>query len=396
MESLSIHGVDPPLPPIEQSLQAPAGSSSFSWGLLVLVAAFALAARYLGPIWLRVFEATGIRTLEDWTMLLAALLAAIVIHEAGHLSAALALDFDVLGGSLGPVRLIRMHRSWSIQLSWNLFSGSVIAIPRKQSNWRTRMLTVVAAGPLATLFSGFFAALLVLRSGAPDDLLTRFLAGLVELNFFIFVFGLIPNSPASRLANDARLFYSFLRVTSEANQILLYHMVTQLQIAGLRPRDYPERVVRKLATARGRAEMCSVYASAIALWAIDRGDIPSADAWDKRALDLSDFCAIKRQNSALAASACFDVIFRDDIRAARGKFAEVQLSILSPLWLRYRIAAAYWIAARNVPAALAEIARARYSFPNRLPYYEFERTLLATLHRKAITMQPDELQPQVA
>jgi hypothetical protein len=240
------------------------------------------------------------------------------------------------------------------------------------------------------------AALLVLKSGVPDDVLTRFLAGFVELNFFLFVFGLIPNSPASRLANDARLFYSFLRITSEANQILLYHLVTQLQIAGMRPRDYPERIVRKLAIARGRPEMCSVYANAIALWAIDRGDIHSADAWDKRALDLSDFCAIKQQNSALAASACFDVIFRDDIRAARGKFAEVQLSILSPLWLRYRIAAAYWIAARNVPAALAEIARARYSFPHRLPYYDFERLLLTTLHRKAIALQPDDLAPRVA
>ena len=393
---MPVHRIDPPLSPFEQSLQARTGRSSFSWGLLAALGVFALAARYLGPTWLRVFEATGIRTLDDWTALLAALFAAIVVHEAGHLVAAVALDFDVLGGSLGPVRAIRLHRSWSFQLSSNLFSGSVIAIPRNESNWRARMLTVVAAGPLATFFSGFLAALLVLKSGVPDDVLTRFLAGFVELNFFLFVFGLIPNSPASRLANDARLFYSFLRITSEANQILLYHLVTQLQIAGMRPRDYPERIVRKLAIARGRPEMCSVYANAIALWAIDRGDIHSADAWDKRALDLSDFCAIKQQNSALAASACFDVIFRDDIRAARGKFAEVQLSILSPLWLRYRIAAAYWIAARNVPAALAEIARARYSFPHRLPYYDFERLLLTTLHRKAIALQPDDLAPRVA
>jgi hypothetical protein len=137
--------------------------------------------------------------------------------------------------------------------------------------------------------------------------------------------------------------------------------------------------------------MCFVHANAIALWAIDRGDIPTADAWEKRALDLSDFCNVKIQNSALAASACFDLIFRDDVRTAKGKFSEVQLDLLSPPCVRYRVAAAYWLAAGNIAAALAEIARARYSFPNRLPYYEFERMLLTRLHRRAIATEPQEL-----
>ena len=45
----------------------------------------------------------------------------------------------------------------------------------------------------------------------------------------------------------------------------------------------------------------------------------------------------------------------------------------------------------NIPETLAEIARAQYSFPNRLPYYDFERMLLGRLHRIAITTQPQDL-----
>ena len=253
------------------------------------------------------------------------------------------------------------------------------------------MLAVVAGGPVATFLSGLVSAALLIWFGDSDSWLTRFLSALVELNFFLFILGLFPNSSASTARNDARLFYSLLRNTPEAHQILLYHLLTQLQIAGVRPRDYPERIIRKLAEGRGRPEMCLVYAAAIALWALDRGDLQSADAWDKRAVDLSDFCDLKMQNSALAAAACLDVIVRHNLRAASGKFADVQLDMLSPQWLRHRTKAAYWLTAGNIPETLAEIARAQYSFPNRLPFFDFERMLLGRLHRIAITTQPEDL-----
>jgi Zn-dependent protease len=391
VEPIPGHRIDPALPAFPAIWNAPARQSHFSWSLLAAAAAIVLAIRLFGREWLQIFQSAGIRRLDELTVLFAAMIAAVAVHELGHLAMALALDFDVLGGSLGPIRAIRLHGAWSFQFSWNLFSGSVIAIPRSDSNWRARMLAVVAGGPISTFLAGLAAALLLLAFGISHSLLARFAGAFVQLNFFVFVLGLLPNAPAARLPNDARLFFSFLRNTPEANEILLYHLCTQLQIAGVRPRDYPERLIRKLAKARGRPEMCFVYANAIALWAADRGDVLTADAWEKRALDLSDFCGLKLQNFALAASACFDVIFRDDVRAARGKFAEVRLGTLSPPWLQYRIAAAYWVSAGNVPAALAEIARARYSFPTRLPYYDFERMLLTSLHRKAIATQPVDL-----
>lgn len=390
MDCVNAQAINPPLPPFIPSIPVSSRPSGVSWNLLALGLGIGFGLKLLGPAWVQILlRSTAMGGVDAVGALFAALLAAIFLHEIGHLATAVFLDFDILGGSLGPVRAIRLHGRWSLQFSGALLSGSVIAIPRhNDSTWRPRMLAVVAGGPLMTLLTGILAALILVQLESQGAWMAHFLSALVELNFFLFVLGLIPNAASSRARNDARLFYSLLQNTPEARQILVYHLLTQLQIAGVRPHDYPEPIIRRLAEARGKPEMCLVSANAIALWALDRGDLATADAWDKRALDLSDFCDPKSQAHAAAASACLDVILRNDLRAAMHKFAEVSLDIVSPAWLRHRARAAQRISAGHIPEALAEIAHARYSFPNQLPYYQFESMLLGRLHRIAVTMQP--------
>ena len=393
MSAPNFQAINPPLPPLSSAINAVGASSKISWNLLAAGVGIGLALRVFGPSWVQLLlHSTAVDHLDGLIALLAALAAAILLHEAGHLAAALLLDFDVLGGSLGPLRAIRLHGKWSLQFSGNLFSGSVIAIPRRNNAaWRTRMLAVVAAGPIATFLTGLGSACLLISFGDSGLRITRFLSALVELNFFLFVLGLFPNAAGARAKNDARLFYSLLHNTPEAQQILLYHLLSQLQMAGVRPREYPEQMILKLAQASGTPELCLAYANAIALWTFDRDDCASADAWDKRAMDLSDFCNLKLQNLTAATSACLDVVLRGDLRAAASKFADLQLGMLSPRWFQHRSKAAYWLTMGNIPETLAEIARAQYSFPNRLPYYDFERMLLGRLHRIAITTQPQDL-----
>jgi hypothetical protein len=387
--------ISPALPPLPNSMGASRPQSSVPWNLLFAAVGCALALKLFGPAWVRTFvHPTSSGAVMHLGILLAALAAAIVLHEAGHLAAALLLDFDVLGGSLGPVRAIRLHGRWTLQFSRSLFSGSVIAIPlRNDATWRPRMLAVVAAGPIATLITGVAAAVFLEWPSFAESWVTPFLSGLAELSFFIFVLGLFPNASASRTRNDARLFFSLLHNTAEAREILLYHVLTQLQIAGVRPRDYPNQIIRQLAQARGRAEMCLAYANAIAEWALDRGDAVSADAWNKRALDLSEFCDLKQQSSALAAAAFFEITLRHDLRAAANQLADLEFDLLSPRWFRHRTRAVYWLATGNIHESLAEIARAQYAFPNRFPYYDFQKVLLGRLHRIAIETPPQELKP---
>ncbi len=343
-----------------------------------------IAAKVLGPSWVRmIFQGVRLDTATALTAFFAAFATGVVLHEAGHLLTALFLDFEVLGASLGPIRAAHLHGKWSFQLSGTPFSASISAIPRQNHSWRERMLLVVAAGPAATLLTGVVAGSLLL-SGHFDGWTQCFLASLTELSFFLFVLGLVPNGSKAQVRNDASLCYSLSRNTAEAQGILLYQILTQMALAGIRPRDYPERLIRNLAAARSRPDMSLIYAHAIVLWAIDSGRILAAEAWEKRAAELSGLCDLRLQNLTLANSAFFDVLFRDNLASARSKFGDVSVEILSPPYLMHRIKAAYQLTVGNTAEALAEVHRAKFSFPKRLPYYEFERNLLQALHQKAI------------
>jgi hypothetical protein len=384
MEAAVRNRIDPPLPPLPRSLENARRKSKFSWQLLLLALAIGIAAKIFGPSWARmIFQAVGLGTVAALSAFWAAFAAGIFLHEAGHLLAAVLQDFEILGASLGPIRAVHFHGKWTFQFSGTVLSGSISAIPRENHAWRKRMLLVVAAGPVATLLTGVASGLL-LFSGEFEGWMNYLLASLTELSFFLFILGLIPNGSKAQIRNDAQLCYSLFRNTAEAQGILLYHLVTQLGVAGMRPRDYPERLIRKLAVGRSRPDMSLIYAHTIVMWAIDRGDMQTADAWEQRALELCERCDLRLQNLTLARSAFFDVLFRDNLVAASCKFADVDLEVLSPRYLMHRAKAAYQLAAGNVEEALAEVHRTQFRFPKHLPYYDFEHSLLSQLHRKAI------------
>jgi hypothetical protein len=384
MEAAALNRIDPPLPSFPKKLEKAQAKSKFSWKLMLLAVAIGIGAKIFGPAWARMlFEGVRLETVAALGAFLAALGAGVVLHETGHLLAALLLDFEILGASLGPVRAAHFHGKWTFQLSGTLFSGSISAIPRQNHSWRKRMLLVVAAGPAATFLTGVASGLLLLN-GQFDNWTGSFLALLTQLSFFLFVLGLIPNGTTAQVRNDARLCYALVHNSVEAEEILLYHLVTQLGMAGMRPRDYPVRLIRKLAAARSRPDMSLIYAHTIIVWAIDRGDMQTADAWEQRGMDLSEICDLRLQNLTLARSAFFDVLFRDNLAGARCKFAEVNLEVLSPRYFMHRVKAAYQVAAGNTEEALAEVHRANFSFPKALPYYDFERVILTKLHQKAI------------
>lgn len=389
MEAAVRNKIDPPLPPLPRSLENARVKSKFSWQLLLLAIAIGIAAKVFGPSWVgMVFQAVGLGTVTTLVAFWAAFAVSIVLHETGHFLAAVLQNFEILGASLGPLRTVHLHGKWTFQYTGTFLSGSISAIPRENRAWRKRMLLVVAAGPTATLLTGIGSALLLFTARF-DGWMLYFLASLTELSFFLFVLGLIPNGSKAQMRNDAQLCYSLFHNTVEAQEILLYHLVTQLGVAGIRPRDYPERLIRKLAVGRSRPDMSLIYAHTIILWAIDRGNIRTAEAWEQRALELCDRCDLRLRNLTLARSAFFDVLFRDNLVAARCKFADVNLDVLLPRYLMHRARAAYQIAAGNIEEALAEVHRAQFSFPARLPYYDFERSLLGQLHKKAIEV--DEL-----
>ncbi len=363
----------------------------FPWAFLFVALALGITLKAVGPTWVQtVFHSVKLDGFSGLSALLAAAVTAIVLHESGHALAAVFLDFEILAIALGPIRATRRHGKWSFSVSKQIFSGSVSAVPRNVESWRRRMLIIVAAGPVATLATGAIAALLLFYIQT-ESWPRTFLGGVTQLSIILFALGFVPNGKDARARNDARLFSIFWKDTQEAQQILLYHLVTRLELQGVRPRDYPGYLIRAMAATKGRPDSMLVYAHVIVLWALDRGDMTNADVWDQRAMQLSASCSVTAQQATLARSACLDVLIRNDYYAAREKFAKVHFDQLGPSWFMHRARAAYHLAEGNVPQVLEEICSARYAFPKQLPCYEFERSLLTQLHRKALAVAPKEL-----
>jgi len=149
-------------------------------------------------------------------LLLGACFASVILHECGHLIAALLLRCEILGGSMGPLRAMRLTGRWRFQISGcHALRASVIAAPRKEDcNWRSTAILVTAAGPLATLFIGVLSAQLAAQAGRFDLFLTL----MAQLNLMLFVLCLIPiRWKESR--SDAKLMLDLLQNGREAEKI---------------------------------------------------------------------------------------------------------------------------------------------------------------------------------
>jgi hypothetical protein len=357
----------------------------FHAALFVVAVALGLLLEAAGPRWVQaIFRNVNLDSFANASAVVTALLAAVVTHEVGHLFMAWVCGFEILGGKLGPLRIERLHGTRKISFSSSgLFSCAISAVPRDDAHWRKKMMWVVAAGPAATLLGGIGAASVAVFS-APLAWLGAFWSALALFHFLIFVLGLIPNGESAKMRNDATLFLALYRNAIAAQELSLYHRLMQLRLAAIRPCDYPSSLMSQVAQWKGRPEANLLVAKTLSEWALDCGDEARASVWEWRALEQSEHCDARLRNSALAASGCFDVLFRDDIVAARDKFREVDFDALFPEYFAYRARAACLFANELTAQVPAQVIRAQYALPHGLPYYDFERMLLARLHLKAL------------
>jgi hypothetical protein len=365
--------------------------------LLLIAVTGGVLLEAVGPRWVQaIFRNVNFDSFPHASAILVALFIAVATHEAGHLFMAWVCGFEILGGKLGPLRLERLHGMRKISFSSSgLFSCAVSAAPRNGAHWRKKMMGVVAAGPAATLL-GAIGAVSVAVFSAPLAWLLTFWSALALFHFLIFMLGLIPNGESAKARNDTTLFLALYRNTTAAHELSLYHRLTQLRLAAIRPCDYPSSLMSQAAQWNGRPEANLLAARTLSEWALDSDDQARASVWEQRALEQSERCDARLRNSALAASGCFDVLFRDDSAAAREKFRKVDFNALFPSYFAYRARAASLLANNRNEQVPALVIRAQYALPLGLPYYDFERMLLGRLHLKALGVVDDVTEDRFA
>jgi hypothetical protein len=387
--------LQPPAAAVHDVSSSPASSRAlglFVYGLLLLAAiAVGVLLEELGPPWVRaLFGMLSVNSPASVVALFAAGLAAVVIHEAGHLLAATFFDFEILAISLGPLRVQWLHGKYAVHFSAKrFFAGSVSVIPKTMDDWRRRSMVVAAAGPAATFWTSMAACVAAALSHS-GGFLAAFWSALAVINFFIFMLGMIPNRPNAAARNDLTVFWLLLRNGAEARDLELTYLIGQLKLRAIRPSAYPEPLMDRLATGRPsrRADTNVLVSRTMADWALDFGDTRMADLWDRRAVEHSQHSDPRMRNSALAASACLDVMVRADLHSARAKFDQVDLGELFPPCFAHRARAVRLLAFDLPKLAPAEIIRAQYALPAGLPYYDFERMQLEKIHLLSLHSMP--------
>jgi hypothetical protein len=356
-------------------------------GIALVVGA---SVQVAGPAWSRgIFEQVKPGTLLGFAALILALLISILAHELGHLSAALFLNYEIIGFAVGPFRCERQHgKAMFRYLPQNWFSCSISAVARDLHNcWRFRTMSVVAAGPAFTLLLLMVScrfAIALNSSTAAAGWPAQFWNASAEINFFLFLLGLIPNGRFARMRNDAALFLALKRSASDAEDMFRCHQAIDLALRGTRPEYYPPALMLELASFSGRPYTNLMVARRMVEWAVDSGDIATASSWDQRALAAAEKCRGDEANRALAESACFDLLFRGDLRSARHRFAQVDFDTLFPPAFAERSKAARLLACELPQRAGKHILNGQYQLPPGIPYYEYERMLLAKLHDLAL------------
>jgi hypothetical protein len=221
-----------------------------------------------------------------------AFVAVLTLHELGHLAGAIVMRFKVTGVTLGPLRVERkLGRNSCRFILRNWFKGAVSAVPMDDRHWRARVLTVVAAGPGASLMSAA-VAVYFLPGLQPNSWLVSALSLFAALNFLVFFLGLIPNGRYARKRNDAQFFLSLLCNSDDALEIKLYHQLVRLQTLGVAPRDYPADLIVALTqhaatlhsgkplpgrSKGGRTDMRLAFAEAVTKCAVDREKCAAAN-----------------------------------------------------------------------------------------------------------------------
>lgn len=313
-----------------------------------------------------------------------AMVISVIIHECGHLLPSLCLGFRVCRLVIGPLAIVRSQSKWRLEYSRKWFMASVSAVPAGEFAWRARMLFVVAAGPLASFYF-FLYAMHQLVDFGPFTPSSEMWSSLAQLNFFIFVLGLVPNSASAGTRNDARLFLTLCKNGDEAQQIRLYHATTRLQAAGIRPREYPLALLNKLANTKGNPDLTLFNAHTLFLWALDRQDLAVADRWDKYTAELMDERSLRLSDTVLIESGCFDLLHRESPLNAVHKLSSANLKKVAP-WLRPRAKAALFLANGSHAQAICAIAAARKCLSPEVPYHQFELALLDALESRAILL----------
>jgi len=208
----------------------------------------------------------------------------IVLHEAGHAVAGIARGLRPIAFGIGPLRWERGQSRWRFRRGGRVggIAGFASLLPHGGRGLsRLDQMAYLAGGPLANLATAALAvALLPMADASPG--LAGFLLGTAAGAAFLGLMNLVPfHSQGWR--SDGRGLLDLLRRTPEAALQQRVHHLLALNVAGVRPRDWPEALLPSPVDTP-TSPMLAANGDLLRLArAMDRGDDEAAAAAARRA-----------------------------------------------------------------------------------------------------------------
>lgn len=181
-------------------------------------------------------------------LLAAELVVIVVLHELGHIVAGLFCGMKLTGLILGPLHFQQSNGKWIFRFDSKLggVAGGVRMIPATPRRNRTGKIIQIAAGPIASLLSGFL--FLYWAASIPEGqsaLLWSFCSWTGILSLSVFLLNLIPLRSQAFNSDGAKIYQALTRsVLDDYFWILSFsHSVA---VTPNRPGDYDLEALRRV------------------------------------------------------------------------------------------------------------------------------------------------------
>jgi hypothetical protein len=275
-----------------------------------LVGVIAVVGYFSGSmLWFRWSEAQQLpRAHLGLLPIVAVLFVTTVVHECGHASVGLALGMKLRMFVIGPFQWRIRDGRWKFQFLPAQFlsaGGAAALVPSKphQSQWRE--MYMIAAGPLANLFTGLIALFITLTAvGRPYQQYWEYFSVFTTVSLIAFVINLMPLRPDALYSDGARI-YQLLRGGPWADLQRAFSIAASTSVTPLRPRDYDIDAIHRAELSFTHGHQALVLRLLASSYYLDYGQVAQAG---KAVAEAERIC----QESALdiPAELCMAFVFR--------------------------------------------------------------------------------------
>lgn len=311
------------------------------------------------------------------TSVLAAILAAIAVHELGHLVGGLAVGFQYHSVRIGPFQFDTRFALTLDRKVASLFTGMVFIVPVTTQDLARRGLAMVAAGPLANILAGCLVYALPFAKGI-------FWSVFIVLSIGTGLTELFPFRSAIGWSDGKVLFNLLSRRAWSERWLALMKLRVDFS-NGTPPENLSPDFVEKVVAIRDSsvetvASHSLAYAGAIQRNDLDRAaqmlevclahvDVATAEVREALISDAATFHAEKRRNPELA---------RQWLESLRSTSAQ---------WLVLRVEASILEAEGNIEGAIAKVKECEAA-ANALPEGPQRTWLLGMLQQWQARLSP--------